>query len=361
MKAKIALVSLRFNPAFIQFLIAYAKAIRELGHEVEFLLDPAYGRFRELEETAPILGLNQVPARASWTHAIFLNPSVENRKLAIGLRSHGTKILYVFHEPWQLSLRYLWGEGFLATCKAVAAHRITIPSLELADTVILASQYGLDQYRKADVRFNRNPVYFPLILDDEAPRDVAELPRQKRYFSFIGGLCRAHGFDQYLAYIRHAIQRGSDVQFLIASRNHLPQSILKDPILRQNLDKIEIRCGRPLGNEEMNRCYAESFCVWNVYRRSTQSAVLPKALMFGAPVLASRIGSFPEFITEGRNGRFASGDDLIGISDALVHFRTHTETYGEQCRKTFLETFYYRSRLKDLERLLYDKPSAIAN
>lgn len=352
MKAKVALVSLRSNPAFIQFLLAYAKALRELGHEVEFLLDPAYRRFKELQETAPIFTLDQTQRSTSWTHAVFLNPSVENRKLAAVLRRQGTRILYVLHEPWQLSVRYLWGEGFLATCKAVVAHRLTIPCLKLADTVLLASRYGLNQYRKADVKFNRNCVYFPLILDDEAQGDVPEFLRQKRYFSFIGGLCRAHGFDQYLAFMRYALQKDTGARFLIASRNQLSDGVLKDPILGQNLDKIEIRCGRPLGNEEMNRCYAESFCVWNLYRRSTQSAVLPKALMFGAPLLASRIGSFPEFITEGQNGSFASGDDLAGIFDALVHFRAHIRMYSAQCRKSFLETFYYRSRLKDLERLL---------
>ncbi len=355
MTAKVALVSLRSNPAFIQFLLAYAKALRVLGHEVAFLLDPAYRRFSELEETAAVFALDQIPLPTSWTHAVFLNPSVENKKLAIRLRCEGAKILYVFHEPWQLSLRYVWGEGLLATCKAIAAHHVTVPSLKLADTVILASRYGLNEYRKGDAKFNRNSVYFPLILDDEAPGDLAELQGLKRYFSFIGGLCRAHGFDHYLAFMRYALQQDMDVRFLIASRNQLSESVLKDPILRQNLDKVEFRCGRPLGNEEMNRCYAESFCVWNVYRRSTQSAVLPKALMFGAPVLASRIGSFPEFITEGRNGRFTSGNDLIGISDALVHFRTHIRTYGEECRKTFLETFYYRSQLKDLERLLSEQ------
>src|SRR5271165_633407 len=173
MKAKVVLVSLRSNPAFVQFLVAYAKALRELGHEVEFLLDPTYRRFKELQETAAIFTLDQTQWPTSWTHAVFLNPSVENRKLAVGLRRQSIKILYVLHEPWQLSLRYLWDEGFLATCKAVTAHRVTIPSLKLADTVILASRYGLDQYRKADVKFNRNSVYFPLILDDEAPGDIA--------------------------------------------------------------------------------------------------------------------------------------------------------------------------------------------
>lgn len=352
MKGKVVLVSLRFNPAFTQFLIAYAKAVRELGHEASFLLDPTYARFPELVNVAPIFELGKAPLANSWTHAVFLNPSVENRELAAALKRDGTKILYVYHEPWQMSLRYLMDEGLLATLRAALAHHFTIPILKLADKVILASRYGLSQYQKADARFNRNPVYFPLIFDDDAPGDVAELLLQKRYFGYIGNLCRAHGFDQYLSFMRHALRRGTDLRFLIASRSPFPGHILNDPLISLNLDKIEMRCGRPLANDEMNRCYAESFCVWNIYRRSTQSAVLPKAFMFGTPVLASRIGSFPEYVRDGYNGRFAPGNDTESIGRALEDIRANPMRYVTSCRQSFTETFFYRSQLRDLSLLL---------
>lgn len=352
MKAKVAIVSLRFNPAFVQFLIAYAKAIRELGNEAVFLLDPAYRRFPGLESRAQIFELSRAPFVTRWTHALFLNPSIDNRKLAIALKQQGTKILYVYHEPWQMSLNYLRDEGLRATIKSALAHHFTIPVLRLADTILLGSRYGLSVYQKSDVRFNQNSAYFPLIFDDEAPDNLAGLLVQKRYFGYIGNLCRAHGFDQYLSFMRHAIQQGMDISFLIASRKPAPAQVLKDSLLRNNLDKIEIRCGHPLTDEEMNRCYAESFCVWSLYRRSTQSAVLPKAFMFGTPVLASRIGSFPEYVKEGQNGRFASGEDLDSILAALVHFRKNLSMYGRGCRQSFLDTFYYRSCLDDLKKLL---------
>jgi glycosyltransferase involved in cell wall biosynthesis len=218
--------------------------------------------------------------------------------------------------------------------------------------VILASRNGLNEYLNADARFNRNFACFPLIYDDEAAGDVSELLPEKRYFGYIGNLCRAHGFDEYLSFMRYALQRGLDVRFLIASRNPLPGYILRDSRLRRNLDKIEIRCGWPLQNDEMNRCYAESFCIWNLYRRSTQSAVLPKAFMFGTPVIASAIGSFPEYIQEGVNGRFADARNNESVRTALEDIRSNISSYSANCRRTFLETFFYRSRLPDLEGML---------
>jgi glycosyltransferase involved in cell wall biosynthesis len=349
--AKVVIVSLRFNPAFIQFLIAWAKAVRALGHEPAFLLDPGYRRFTELELTAPVFRAEDRRGQA-WTHAILLNPSVHNRELAGALKRSGAKILYVFHEPWQVSIDHLRTEGPGGTVRAFLAHRATVPVLKLADTVLLASRRGLDIYESTDARFNSNSAYIPLIMDDEAPADVAENFGSKRCFGFIGALGRSHGFDQYVSFMREELGRGPDMRFLIASRNPLPSAMLKDPLLQRNRERIEVRCGRPLNNEEMNRCYAECFCVWNLYRRSTQSAVLPKAFMFGTPVIASRIGSFPEYVQEGVNGRFADAGDMAGIRSALVEMRENLASYAVNCRRTFLSTFFYESQLPAIERLL---------
>lgn len=344
----IFLVSLRCNPAFLQHLIAYAKAMRELGFEPAFLLDPAYKRFSELEPVAPILEACVPPRVPADARAIFFNPSLKNRSLAAALKHQGAQVIYIYHEPWQFSLAYLYGEGMLATLRAILAHRFTTPVLKLADEVIVESQYGLQQYSRSDIKFNSNPVYFPQIYDDDAKLQLDTQVSQKVYFSYIGNPCRAHGFDQFLGFVRYAILHGVDLRFLIASRHELPSTVYRDPALTKGRKKIEIRCGRPLSNQEMNRCYAESYCVWNVYRRSTQSGVLPKAFMFGAPVLASRIGSFPEYVAEGFNGRFVSGDDPEAILAATAEFRNNQERYFTNCRKSFLETFYYRAKLREL-------------
>ena len=74
--------------------------------------------------------------------------------------------------------------------------------------------------------------------------------------------------------------------------------------------------------------------------------------MFGAPVIVSRIGSFPEYVCDGVNGRFAVPDDKQGIRTALEDMRNNAAAYAVSCRKTFLETFFYRSHLPDLQRML---------
>jgi glycosyltransferase involved in cell wall biosynthesis len=351
-KAKIAIISLRFNPAFIQHLIAYAKAVRELGHEPEFLLDPAYRDFAELDLAASYSEFSAFTPVVAWKYALFLNPSMGNQRLANTLKRQGSKILYVYHEPWQMSLDYLRGEGVVGTVKAIMAHHVTIPALRLADTVMVPSRYGLREYQKSDAQYNTNSIYLPLLYDDEGPVSIAGILDQKRHFAYIGSLCRSHGFDQYLSFVRYALQRNLRISFLIASRNPLPTQVVNDPLLSQDRNRVKIRCGKPLGNDEINCCYADSICVWNLYRRSTQSGVLPKAFMFGTPVIASKIGSFPEFIQEGVNGRFISTRDHQGIWTAFEDMRSNISAYAANSRRTFLETFYYRAHLAELGRLL---------
>ena len=175
---------------------------------------------------------------------------------------------------------------------------------------------------------------------------------QKRNFSYVGNIGHVHGFDQYVDVMRESFLRRSGIRFLIASRSPLPGFVLKDKTIGSNLDRITFLCGRTLQNREINDCYAKSFCVWNLYRRSTQSGVLPKAFMFGTPVLASRIGSFPEFIRDGFNGKFACADDREGVLTILKGIRERTGEYASNCRSSFIEKFFYRSRLEQLRQLL---------
>jgi glycosyltransferase involved in cell wall biosynthesis len=351
-RGRIALVSLRFKPAFVSHLAAFGKACQELGFEVEFVVDPEYARSPDLAAIARVTVYSDSMADNSYTHAVFANVSTANRDFARGLKPCGAKILYVYHEPWGSSLDFFRGEGIRGGVTGALAHRVSVQMLKLADAVILPSKYAARVYGQGDIRYNPNAFYLPLLFDDEADGMRLKETGRRQYFSYIGTICQAHGFAEYVDFMRESLVRKWNLNFMIASRVRLPAYVLMDNVISRNLDKVEILCGRPLQNGEINRCYSESFCVWNMYRRSTQSGVLPKAFMFGAPVLANRIGSFPEFIQDGFNGKFASARDHKAVLSALESIRENIGHYTVNCRKTFLETFFYRANLPELARLL---------
>jgi glycosyltransferase involved in cell wall biosynthesis len=351
-KGRVAIVSLRFNPAFVSLLMAFAKACQKLGFDADFIVDAAYSHFPDLAAVAPTAVRSDPILQNSYTHSVFMNVSLGNLALASRLKGRGVKIFYLYHEPCKSPFNYFKTEGIRDGLTAFVAHHVSVRMLKLADTVILPSKYAAGVYGQGDIRHNRNASYLPLLFDDEADKSPPKTCRCRYFFSYVGGICQAHAFDQYFGFMRESLARKWNFNFMIASRHSLPAYVLKDGIIRRNLDKIEIRCGRPLQNDEINRCYSESLCVWNMYRRSTQSGVLPKAFMFGAPVLANRTGSFPEFIQDGFNGKFASAGDNQGIASALENIRENIDRYEMNCRRTFLETFFYRSNLAALSKLL---------
>lgn len=349
---KAAVVSLRYNAAHVSYLIGIGKAFRHLGYEVDYLLAPEYARFRELSAIAPIVPVNGNGLCANGhSQAVFLNPSIQNHSAAGLLKRSGARILYVYHEPWKYSLEYLIGEGPLRWARIALAHQASKLMLKVSDAVILPSRYAAGVYAEGDIRYNSNAHCIATMYDDEGGGDLPELASRK-YFSYIGAICTGHGFEQYVAFMKWALARGVDLHFMIASKDRLPEYVLKGDVVRDNQHRIEIVCGRALTSEEINRCYAKSFCVWNIYRRVTQSGVMVKSFMFGTPVVASCSGSFPEFVKDGFNGRFASSGDYAAIEAAVLDIRESLHEYTANCRKTFLETFFYKATLPEFERLL---------
>jgi glycosyltransferase involved in cell wall biosynthesis len=198
-----------------------------------------------------------------------------------------------------------------------------------------------------DMNYNSNFVEIPLLFDD-GYSGLEGTPRTT--FSYIGGIAHAHAFDEFVEFMKYALQKNMGIRFLVASRHEFPW----DGTLEHYRDSITVRCGRALSIQEINQSYAQSICIWNLYRISTQSGVMANALMCGTPVLASRTGAFPQFIRDGQNGKFSELGDQPGIAKAFFEIAASVDQYSRNCRATFMKCFYYRSQLGVLERCLAD-------
>ena len=119
-----------------------------------------------------------------------------------------------------------------------------------------------------------------------------------------------------------------------------------------NSGTLRLSYGRPLTNLEINQAYERSFCVWNVYRRSTQSGVLPKAFMFGTPVIASNLGSFPEFVRDGENGYLVDDYSFESLYRKLILVNENIGIMSQNCRNTFEKTFYWKAQVSKVRDML---------
>jgi glycosyltransferase involved in cell wall biosynthesis len=75
--------------------------------------------------------------------------------------------------------------------------------------------------------------------------------------------------------------------------------------------------------------------------------------MAGTPVLASRVGSFHEEVQPGFTGEFVDvNEDPAAILATVQNLREHAADYFDQCRKRFLEKFYFRANCNQLTEIV---------
>jgi glycosyltransferase involved in cell wall biosynthesis len=341
-------------------MIALAQSLRALGFEVTFILDEGYLSLSGLSligDTVPASQYHNDPARPQLDVAIFCNSAIKNHSLARTLRAEKTSVFYLFHEPesvwnWQV----LKSEGAMKALRFLFSTYYSIKTLRQASGVIVCSSYAYSLYQQNYLRFNRNVYVMPLPFDDEVGSERFEQMRSKKqYFGFVGTACKAHGFDDFVNFAKFSLRNGSDIPFAIATRVNLASLLQSDQELANLVKqgKIRMQHGRELSNDEINQYSLECFCIWNVYLRSTQSGVLPRSYMAGTPVLASRVGSFQEEVQPGFTGEFVDvNEDPAVILATVQNLREHAADYFDECRRRFLEKFYFRANCNQLTEII---------
>lgn len=76
-------------------------------------------------------------------------------------------------------------------------------------------------------------------------------------------------------------------------------------------------------NEEVHRYFQVSDCIITYYLTATPSGVESLAYNFEMPVLATRVGHFPETVKEGFNGYLAEPEDIDSMAAQMLKFLEH--------------------------------------
>jgi len=351
MKAYIA--SFNFSPGHLSHLIAWYKLFNLCGYNTKLLLHNDYNYI--IEDNLEVYYINaEKNIDASDTGILFIySPAIKNNKYANIFKESGAKIIYLYHEPWH-SLREYLKEGVVHAFKASGAHFFSTKLLKIANVVIVPSQFALHLYERKDIKYNNNVFVIPLLFDDEA-NEFEINSEKKKYFSYIGTACKGHAFDRFIDFILSFDK--SEIlklpfRFQIATRTDISKYINKDVDLLIKQGILKLKQGKPLVNSEINQAYTESFAVWNLYNRSTQSGVLPKTFMFGACPIASNIGSFPEFINNGENGFLIDEYDFENLKKIVYKSFEEKDKMIVNCRNSFFNYFYFANYKMELKQII---------
>ncbi len=341
---KAILASYNFHPGHVSHMLANFKLLTENGFDVSFNCHKKYENYLLVDKLnrEKVCGLTENDFLIVW----FPSTRALIDMLMARILTKGT-VVYVFHEPFDSIMSYFSsGFGVAKTMKIVLASLVNGLLVKCAHKIVLPSDRAFEVF-KLKYRFIGEFARVPLMFDDEA-QSVLSLD-ERQYISYIGTVAPDHDFDGFVEFIVYCLELNlfPKYTFLVATKSLLDNKTLR--VLRQFMGdgRLEIVSGLPMSNDEINQYFSRSIAVWNAYRRSMQSGVLPKAYMFGTPVVASESNQ-SEYFVDGQTGveltaGFSSSDVCVAMNLILDDF-FH---YSQRARNTFLEHFYYKAIADD--------------
>jgi len=355
-KSSFYLVCLRYTPAMWQHMASFAASLLKRGYGVRFLISPEYrwmaegsfdgmihysyapnGRFSQLRKALSSFWLPWGSCRKLFSQhpasGVLLASWHPMNVFLAGLAKAacpGAPVIAWLHEPFK-------DEKKVYGAKAVIIYLVEFfqtLSLRYADAVILFSRRALRLFRQRYPNFRGLDRMAPLPYRDEPA--LAGKPR--RYISFLGRADRAKGIDLFFALVDRLGQNNLDFEFQIVTSSDIQRRLeALSPRARQQLRVVN----KPrISDAEIREGAAESLAVLALYKETTQSGLIPVALMQGAPLIGTDIEGITEWLKHGETGVMVSAeptlDELKGAIDyVLAHFHEMTG----HCRAAYLATF----------------------
>lgn len=342
---KVLICSVHFGPGHTAHLDAYQHLAEECGYESALYLAPEYLKLFSDGKMKKNIFTSLEEALSFQPDVVWLyNIGFEDRQVIQSFQ-HISKLIYVLHEPY-MGIKEILKEGKNTPYMAVAA-LLNVWICSHSYRVVLSSAYAMKNCKKYMSGTYKKGIYFPLIFPDKY---ISSSNRQ--YFSMIGGYNDPHASDEFLGFVKESYKR-NNISFQIATRNDISEK-LKDSVLEKMMQdgRLIVQHGRPLTEDEMNQAYRRSICTWNAYHRSTQSGVLANSFMQGTPVMATHLGSFEEYVQNGKNGAFLDDYDYETIFRAYQKIEENVEAMSQRCRDIFLEKFYYRNQINRFKEII---------
>lgn len=180
---------------------------------------------------------------------------------------------------------------------------------------------------------------------------------------FVGRLEARKGIDTLLAALPPLLQEFPTLTVTVAGKDDIPidgertaQQLFEDS------DAGLRHAGRVrflgiVGDEELERLYATCELFVAPSRFESFGLILVEAMMWGKPVIGSRVGGMEEIVEEGRNGYLVPPGDVDALREAIAELLRSPELrerFGRRSREVYLERFSAARMVRDVNRQ-YDR------
>lgn len=338
------LASKRFNPGHISHMEANSKLLESQGFDVRFSVHREFISFPTCtmkgREAGPSdwMALSKGDLFVVW----YASVSVILNLLFVRMFTRATTV-YVYHEPYTSFSSYrAGGFSWLKTVRVTAISMVSRVICALSNKIIFPSTRAFEAIPAARLQ-PRRYAKINLMFADESSPDTHDLARD--FVSYIGTIAEDHAFDEFVRLMHACIADEAlpNLRFLIATRSQVPDKHRTAIEHGVSSGRLILQSGSPMTNSQINRFYAQSFVVWNAYKRSMQSGVLPKAYMFGTPVLVST-SNRSEYFEDGIHGALISDQyTMQEFEQAIARLQTTWPDFSQNCRAHYLQNFDYRA------------------
>lgn len=338
------LSSCRFNPGHLSHLIANYKLLAEDGYDVSFVCNARYSDFSSIVKSKKLSFYNCFRRLNKDSIYIIWAPSVISLLHSVLVTAlTRSRVIYIYHEPFT-SFDSFRQAGF-SNAKVIKIYLVSLISsliCLMSKLVILPSANSHSAFKLSWLRF-LNHRKINLMFDDEVI-DNYDMDARK-YVSYIGTVAEDHAFFEFIKLVELVCNYNllPNVTFLVCTKSQVPNECSVAVARCVSQGRLKVVSGNVMTNEEINYFYAQSFIVWNAYKRSMQSGVLPKAYMFGVPVITSLSGSAEYFVSNSTGLAISSDYKLDDFVDAISSILASFPKYSLAARAYFLENFYYKA------------------
>lgn len=355
---KIAFISTFFTGATLPLM----KHLCEKGHQTDLYLFCRQGiagqeilAFDKAVKGANICKINDDNSVYSYLESstnIYITPYylVKNRKYLIGFVSYFRNILIqnklvsllkerkydsiyvIVHEEHDaIFCKKLKNRGFhhvfVAYHEVVESHienpklkQCVMDTLNLGYPIVTYSQHTQKLLQKLSGIADIHVTYFGTF---EAYHflDTSVQMVKKPYILFIGCILPYKGLPFLYETIRKHFYNPS-FKVVVAGSG-------EDQILNQiRNDNHFILINRYLSDKEFANLIRYAKCIICPYVSGSQSGITQSAMVYGTPVVATKVGAFPEFIEEGKNGYLVDYGDTEGLAEAIKRLLDGQFTQG---------------------------------
>jgi glycosyltransferase involved in cell wall biosynthesis len=221
------------------------------------------------------------------------------------------------------------------TCQSVKRYMVNKACAVIANSIFTARAF-----EQCKGSANCHIIYNPIELH---PHELVNGPADNKVVLFVGMICPIKGIEMLINIAEQLNKKGCEVKFIAAGDEpyHAKGFMreMKDLAKDKGVASVIEFAGRV---ENIDKYYTKATMVVVPSKKETFGRVAAEAMMYGLPVVASRVGGLPEVVEDNVTGFLVDPEDIAGFTQKVEYFLNNPEkanTMGRAGRERAIKLF----------------------